>query len=159
MKTETTRVIKHVFSEIPRLDPVHVFLEDIGKGQGRITITVYGKAWSSYWGGMGDCDISEFFCSCNEQYLTEKLAPLLDSTINDIDQLRMDAEKKGVECWRDDPWNDYEFMQQMYGNDMCDWDDSLPKITNHEYSYLCRIIKGIQDGLNYINEGLKSVAG
>jgi len=159
MKTETTRVIKHTFSNCDRLDPVHVFIEDIGKGQGRITITCYGKAWSCYWGGMGTDSISEFFCSCNEQYLTEKLAPMLDSTVYDIDRIRENAEKKGVECWRDDPWNDYEFMQKMYGNDMCEWGDNLPKMENHEYSYLCRIIKAIQDGLKYIDEGLKSVAG
>lgn len=158
MKIETTKVTKIKLTDINRLDPIHIFLEDIAKGSGRITISCYGKAWVSYWGAIGDQTISEFFCGCNEEYLTEKLAPLLESTIHDIDKIRTDAEKKGVECWRDDPWNDYEFMAKMYGSDMYEWSGCIPEITNHEYSYLCRIIKAVQDGLNNINEGLKSAS-
>ena len=148
MEIETSKVIKVKITGGDRLDPIHVFLEDIGKGAGRITIVCYGKAWSSYWGSMGeDNDIREFFISCNEQYLTEKLAPMLEASIYDVDQIKADAEISGVECWRDDPWNDYEFMQKMYGDDMFDWGDSLPKMENHEYKYLCRIIKAVQLGI------------
>jgi len=156
MKVEASKVTKIKITGVNRLDPVHVFLEDIEKGKGRITITCYSKAWSSYWGGIGDKSISEFFCSCNDNYLTENLAPDLDSTIYDIDKIRLDAENKNMDCYRDDPWNDFEFMVKMYGNDQYNWDDSLPKTTNHKYYYLCRIIKAVKDGLNDINKALSN---
>ena len=57
------------------------------------------------------------------------------------------AENKNIECYRDDPWNDYDFLNSMYGGDMIDWHDSLPKMPNHEYKYLCRIIKAVQTAL------------
>lgn len=55
------------------LDPIRVTLHDIGPGQGRITIESYGKAWSTYWGGMGNRTIKDFFCSCDSEYLTSNL--------------------------------------------------------------------------------------
>ena len=153
MNTETSKTITHKFSKLDRLDPVTVYLEDFSKGAGQITIVCYGKAWTAYWGGMGEKTVSEFFCSCDKEYLIGNLSPQLDSEINDIDKIQEDARNKGVECWRDDPWNDYEFMTDMYGDDMCEWHYLLPKTANHEYDYLCRIIKVVQDELNAINKG------
>lgn len=56
-----------------RLDPIRVTLHDVSPGHGRIIIECYGKAWSSYWGGMGDLSIKDFFCSCGSDYLITKL--------------------------------------------------------------------------------------
>ena len=47
-------------SEVPNLDPIRVTMEDIEPRKGRINIECYGKAWASYWGGMGDRTIAEF---------------------------------------------------------------------------------------------------
>lgn len=55
------------------LDPIRVTLHDVSPGHGRIVIECYGKAWSTYWGGMGDLTIKDFFCSCGSDYLIEKL--------------------------------------------------------------------------------------
>jgi len=143
MKIEKSSITKILITDIDRLDPVSVYAEDLGPHQGKITITCYGKAWTAYWSGMGDLTISEFFVSCDEHYIANKLSDI-NSESFDIDAIRKDAEEKGVECWRDDPWNDYEFMKDMYGPDMVDWSDKLPKKTNHEYEYLCRIIKAVQ---------------
>lgn len=146
MKIECTQVTKLVLSELDRLDPVAVIAEDIGPRQGKITITCYGKSWTAYWGGMGNSTISDFFCSCDEHYIAKNLSDI-DSEIYDIDAIRKAAKEKGVDCYRDDPWNDYEFMNAIYGGDMYEWYDSLPMMANPEYEYLCRIIKAVQTGL------------
>ena len=148
MKIIKTQVTQLKVSEIERLDLINVYLEDMVAGQGRIIIECYGQSWSSFWGAMGDRNISEFFVSCDEYYLSEKLAPKIRPKIYDIDQIRKDAEKKGIECWRDDPWNDHDFLNQMYGGDMMEWSESLPKKPNFEYNYLCRIINAVKDALN-----------
>ena len=144
MKIESINITKVRLTDLDRLDPVSVYAEDFDKGQGQITIICYGKAWTSYWGGMGDQTIKKFFCSCDEHYIAKNLSDI-DSEIYNIDQIRKDAEENGLECYRDDPWNDYEFLTEMYGPDPMDWRDSLPKEPNYEYQYLCRIIKAVQD--------------
>lgn len=141
-------VNKIVLSKIDRLDPVTVFTEDFTRGQGQITITCYGKAWTAFWGAIGDQTIAEFFCDCDIDYIAEKLSNI-DSTVYDIDAIRKDADKKGIDIYRDDPWNDYDFLSLVYGNDPVDWTEGLPKTVNPEYEYLCRIIKAVQLGLNY----------
>jgi hypothetical protein len=67
--------------------------------------------------------------------------------VYDVDTLQAQAAERGIDCYRDDPWNDYEFMNAMYGGDMCEWGYNLPTKTNPEYEYLCRIIKAVQEGL------------
>lgn len=144
MKLSKSKIERMHLSSIPRLDPVTVYAEDFSYGQGQITIICYGQSWTAYWGGMGDRPLKSFFVSCDEHYIANKLSSI-SSTMYDIDKLREDAGEKGIACYRDDPWNDYEFMNDMYGPDVMDWTDSLPKKTNHEYTYLCRIIKVVQD--------------
>ena len=146
MKIKKSEVTKLLLTEVDALDPITVFLEDFEPRQGKITIECYGKSWSSYWGGMGSRTISEFFCSCDEHYLAKNLSDI-KSEIFDIDQIRTDAKEKGIECWRDDPWNDYEFLEEMYGSDPVNWGDSLPTTSNSDYEYLCRIIKTVQTAL------------
>jgi len=43
MKIESTQVTKLVLTELVRLDPICVIVEDLGKSQGKITITCYGS--------------------------------------------------------------------------------------------------------------------
>lgn len=146
MKIEKSKVVKLKLTGLERLDPVSVIIEDIGEGHGKIYIECFGKAWSAYWCAMGDQNISEFFCSCDEHYIAKNLSNI-DSEAYDIDAIKAAAKEKGIDCWRDDPWNDYEFLTAMYGSDPIDWRDSLPKEPNPEYEYLCRIIKAVQAGL------------
>lgn len=55
------------------LDPIRVTLDDIEPGKGRINIECWGKAWASYWGGMGKKTIAQFFASCDNGYLIQNL--------------------------------------------------------------------------------------
>jgi len=57
-----------------KLDAVAVIIEDLSEGAGRITITCFGQAWTAYFGAMGGKHISEFFCSCDEDYLVDALS-------------------------------------------------------------------------------------
>ena len=56
-----------------RLDPIQVFLQDIGPGTGRIVVECYGQAWSAYFGGAGDKGIHEFLKHVDSHYLTNKM--------------------------------------------------------------------------------------
>jgi hypothetical protein len=55
------------------LDPIEVFWMDYGLGRGSVTITCYGSAWTSYFGGMGEKTIQEFFAMADRYYLFTKL--------------------------------------------------------------------------------------
>lgn len=55
------------------LDGIHVFWLDFAPGQGSVTITCWGQAWSAYFGGMGTGTIKDFFASCDTGYMVTKL--------------------------------------------------------------------------------------
>lgn len=88
MKIESSKVEKIRLSELDRLDPIDVILEDIAPRQGKITISCYGKSWTAYWGGMGDCVVSDFFCSCDEHYLANSLSGSIRATETDFEAIR-----------------------------------------------------------------------
>lgn len=77
MKIEAGTVTILRITDVPRLDPIRVTLDDIGPGQGRINIECYGKAWASYWGGMGRRTLAQFVAGCDNSYLISNLAPNL----------------------------------------------------------------------------------
>ena len=146
MKIEKTDVTKLMITGVDGNDPIAVIIQDLGPGRGKINIDCYDKTWSSYWGAMGDETIAEFFCSCDEHYLAKNLSSL-DARVFDADAINEQAEKAGLHFGRDDPWNDWELMTKLYGPDMYDWSDKIPKIPNHEYEYLCKVIGIVQDAL------------
>nr|WP_298118265.1 hypothetical protein [uncultured Pseudomonas sp.] len=95
MRIERTSVTKLLISDLiatqHKLDPVTVFLEDLGPNnsgsdptrisrRGKIIIECYGKSWSSYWGAMGDRKLAHFFCDCSADYLIGCLSPQLNSS-------------------------------------------------------------------------------
>lgn len=62
--------------EIPAagpLDAIQVYWRDVGVGQGYVTITCWGSAWTCYFGGMNGRTIREFFAECDTSYLVNKL--------------------------------------------------------------------------------------
>lgn len=112
MKIETSTVKKLLISEAPNLDPVTVFLEDIGQRevndngktrisrQGKIVIECYGKSWSAYWGAMGDRTVAQFFCDAHSQYLIGCLAPHLNGSRFSGDALVHMAKRVVLDCRR-----------------------------------------------------------
>lgn len=73
MKITRSQVTKLTITDVPRLDPITVFAEDLGPRQGKVVIECYGKSWSAYWGGMGDQTVTEFFASCSPDYIANKM--------------------------------------------------------------------------------------
>jgi hypothetical protein len=82
MKLEISNTVKLVLSDLDRLDPVTVFLEDLGQrpcpiegdqdywtGQGKLTVSCWGKSWSTYWGGMGQRTLAQFVVDANTDYV------------------------------------------------------------------------------------------
>jgi hypothetical protein len=67
------------------LDPICVFWQDVGPGQGYCTITCYGAAWTVYFGGMNGRTIRQFFAEAGTDYLVTKMGitPHLKQTKRD----------------------------------------------------------------------------
>lgn len=161
MKIESSTVAKLTLSELDALDPVTVFLEDYEPRQGKIIIECYGQSWSSYWGGMGDRTIAEFFCSCDEHYLAKNLSSV-SSDVLDMDGIQNHAKAEIISLRKDKDIDkdearelygdagrieeplDPKLMHQIYGDE---WWYRLPTKLNHEYEYLCRIINAVKAGL------------
>jgi hypothetical protein len=62
--------------EIPEkdgLDAINVYWHNVGPGKGYVTITCWGSAWTSWFGGMGDRTIQQFFAAGHVGYFVNKL--------------------------------------------------------------------------------------
>ena len=55
------------------LDPCIAYMRDYRVGQGELTLVCWGRAWSHYWGAMGNHDLRGFILSCSTGYLVGKL--------------------------------------------------------------------------------------
>lgn len=74
MKIERTTTETLTITGAPALDPITVFLQDFEPGRGRITVECYGKAWSAFFGAMGNGkSIREFVVAVPPEYLADKL--------------------------------------------------------------------------------------
>jgi len=161
MKILQEAIRKLTITEVERLDPISVYLEDFGAGQGKITITCFDESWTAYWGGMGNRTISEFVRSCDNHYLAKNLSKI-PSEINDPTHLCQDmlknilSKRKALELNETDAreyfdnikfysdhsdsegiMNEHGLLTVCYGDE---WWYCLPKKPNPDYEYLCRII-------------------
>lgn len=55
------------------LDEITVFWLDFAPGKGSVTVACYGEAWTAYFGAMNNQSIRQFFSSCDNGYLVNKL--------------------------------------------------------------------------------------
>lgn len=169
MNLRTETVQKLVITDVPSLDPIAVYLEDFGKGQGKITITCFNDCWSYYWGAMGERSLREFFTKCDIHYLSEKLGNGLSSKIDDPDNIYEAAKKNICERRKQDDLSKKKARELFDGavcllnvelstmsNDCRDvlyeifgdeWYDCLPKKPNPKWEYLCRIIEVVKEAL------------
>jgi hypothetical protein len=173
MKIESSEVKKIVISDVPHLDPVTVFLEDLEPRKGKATITCYNESWTAYWGGMGNRSISEFILSCDNGYLAKNFGGQIDHNLIDLENMADDARKhickmrrekdldaeyarelfdkaeqlEGIE--HDSTLFDlhYGLMQEIYGDE---WWYGLPEIPNPKYTYLCRVLNTVKEALRQV---------
>jgi hypothetical protein len=176
MKIEETKVRKLHVTEVYKshgLDPIHIYLEDYESGKGKITISCYDKTWHSYWGGMSDRTIAQFFLSCDNGYIAKNLSSI-NSDIPDYEKLK----DKIKEFYKDDydegdfygeisemlddlselegcqvdgeNWvrNNTKVMTEVFGYD---WYYDIPTMINPKYKYLCRIIDLTKEALREIS--------
>lgn len=102
--------MKHI--EIGNTD---VFLEDLGNGKGKISITdTEGYNYSHYWGAMGG-NLEEFLCHINEDYFAMKLKPDEDRGTFDANLSVREIRKFIKEEYSYDlPWYKYmEFQKEL----------------------------------------------
>jgi len=174
MKIETSQVTRLRLTELDGLDSVTVMLENFEPGKGKIHIECYGESWSSFWPGMSGDSVEVFFCRCNESYLAGNLAPLLNSSVPDLDGLvnvvrkEVITQRRSKELDESDArelWDEaenlvnansikelqhYDILPKMLGRE---WWYSIPETVNPKYDYLCRIIRAVQAGLTqYLEE-------
>lgn len=68
-----------------RVDHVDVFLDDIGPGQGKITISSYDRNYSAWWGAMGkDTTLRQFISNINSDYFANNLMGSRDIYTMDV---------------------------------------------------------------------------
>ncbi len=177
MEVETSQVTRLKITGGDRLDPVTVFLEDLGPKQGKVTIECYGESWSASWGGMGDRTVADFFCSCDEHYLANKLSSIRGS-VDDFDGLADHARKHIIDGRKS---HDFEKAEARRLYDRCEdlsgvenfdqaapamadiygpeWWYAVPTKPNPDYQYLCRIILCVQEALTKENTAVDSSSG
>src|SRR5690606_2139486 len=139
MNLRRTTIEKLVFTDIPSLDPVTVMIDDIDVGRGSITICCYGEAWTAYVGAMGNQRIVEFFCGADADYLAGKLSSMPRAEI-DYDVISSDV---GEDIDVTTAMLYASKLAEQYG---ADWYMDLPQRPNPKWTYLCRIIRAVQDG-------------
>ena len=178
--TETvTRTIK--LTEVDRLDPITVHLENYEPGKGKIGIECCGKSWSAYWGGMSGDPVEQFFIRCNAHYIIGNLAPGMQSRKPSLEGLtdKVKAEILTLRRARElseenarEYWDDADGIQHLDSIDVLghehgdllssvfgeEWWCCLPEEANPDYTYLQRIVVAVQDGLRQVIENNKAAA-
>ncbi|EPX7615493.1 hypothetical protein QM091_15450 [Enterobacter roggenkampii] len=171
MKVEKSDVLAFTISDVERLDPVRVMIENYEPGKGRITITCFGKAWTSAWFAMGGDTVQEFIKRVSNEYLIGYFDPQLQSTVDDDNDANLEFVKGEIiklrrqqEIDADDAremWEEAEGAEDVKAN-CCDcrvgekllellgddpWYAKWPAVPNHNYQYLERIIDAVRGGI------------
>lgn len=55
------------------VDSIRVYWHNLEPGKGYVTLTCWGCAWNSYFGGMNGQTIEQFFAGADTSYLVSKL--------------------------------------------------------------------------------------
>lgn len=56
------------------LDPVTAFIEDFEPGRGQLTLVCWGRAWTHFWGAMGNgSTLANFLKNASTGYIVGKL--------------------------------------------------------------------------------------
>lgn len=161
MEVKETTVRKILITGVEDLDPVNVYIEEYTPTSGKITIECFSQAWSYFWGSIGEMSIMEFFCSCDNHYLSSKFAPHMKSEIDDYDRLPEYAREHIIErrkCWEFEKdtardlydkakyleQDNHDLMFEIFGEE---WWYNVPKQPNHQYEYLGRILDASKKGV------------
>lgn len=172
MKVTQSTIQQLVITDVERLDPVRVMIENIRPGVGCITITCFGKSWTASWSAMSGMTIQEFFLSCNNSYLINCLdrgiSSVIDGENNDanidfvkkeICMLRREGEISREEArgfWEEaEGSNDVREkccsfylgspLLKLFGDEP--WYAGWPTVPNPDYEYLERIVQAVREAI------------
>lgn len=147
MNIEITKTDTYLLTDIDGLDPVTVYVRNYAPERGKIVIECFGKAWSYYWGGMGDRTLQEFFISCDNPYILGKL--LKDTTETDFEKINNKLNWKGINVHVE---NDVEVAMHTLEMEECfgpDWYFDIPQCKTADYEYLGRIIDVVKTAFRW----------
>ena len=171
MKITRSAVTKLTITDVPKLDPISVILEDIEPGRGKVVIECYGQAWSGYWGSMGeDTSVADFLRQCDTDYIANRIAGE-NLTHHEFDsdalraQIRRDVLDQRHKNWltaeearrkfdltdkipvtAEALWAVESTMTELLGDD---WPlQDLPTRINPLYAYLKRIVDAVKAALD-----------
>lgn len=174
MKLTESTSRKLRITDVPHLDPIDVYLEDFDPGRGQITLTCYGKSWTTFWGAMGEHnDVASFVLKCDLDYLSTRLdsgtsrtrfsddalVTLAKKTVCDRRRGKGDGEPLDREAARDlyariEDLHGCEqidqcparLMQELFGDEWWFVADRAVE-PNPDHLYLERILQTVQDAL------------
>lgn len=181
LKITVTSVTKMLIVGADRLDPITVFLEDITQGNGKITVSCFGKSWTAHWAAMGEnTTVAEFFVNSHPQYIIGYFSPSLRAGQYSAEKTAIAAKRRVLELRREEElsfvearefFEDSACIEQeatieslyQHNNKMLsilfgdDWWHCVEEEPNPDYKYLERIVKAVQDALKIRATGFECV--
>lgn len=166
---EKINVLAFTITGADRLDPVRVMIENIEPGRGLLTITCFGESWNAFWGSMAGDSVQGFIARVSNDYLVGCLTPQLRSTVDDDNEANIAFVKSEIiklrRQWEIDAdkarelWDEADSADDV--KDLCccgglgevlfgcePWHADWPRVPNHKYQYLERILNAVREGLN-----------
>ena len=173
MKISTSMVKKIRITELEKLDPLTVIVENFGKGSGKIIIECFGESWSHFWSHMGEqYTLETFFCKASDDYLAGKLCrgredePDWDGMPKhlrgEIVRMRREGEmsKREAREQYDEAGSINSEFEVQSNSDLLslvlgdDWMRCIPDRPTREYKYLCKIIPVVKDAFHSLSQAV-----
>lgn len=177
MKVAVSQTTQLVLTELESIDPITVYLENHEPGRGRITIQCFDASWTAAWGAMGGRSVEAFFISCDDHYLAKNLSSIRDEVMAEGEAMTNYVRGHIIQRrkWREfdkerarELWDAAEGIEVT--NSYCsnpglmldavgdEWWYGLPMVENPDYTYLCRIIQAVRDGLREYTKNTTAAA-
>lgn len=174
VEVATAHVAALRLTGLDNLDPITVYLDNPEPGRGQITIRCWDTSWTAGWRGLSGRSVEEFFVAQNDHYLARNLSSIPEKVTVEGEALA--EHLRGLVCglrrsgklskgnargiWDDTIGmdvtegycRDHNILAETLGSG---WWLELPTMPNPDYTYLCRIIQAVRDGLRKYIEGVK----
>lgn len=159
MKIEVLPIRTLRITEIEKLDPITLGIDD---ENGKLTVEVYGQAWSAYWSSAKE-SVSKFFLSCDNDYLIRCLDRQVKCSVTDFDAIpsyikklilrgRRDCDFSAAdarEMFDSLEYENFESIEHVWRFSLKsigeEWKHDLPETTSHDWLYLDRIVTAIKE--------------
>jgi len=130
MIVEKSFIQKILISEVQGLDPITVYLEQLGERQGKITVEYASKSWSTFFSGCGDSGIATFVSKLSSEYLIDRFAPQITKYVPNFEQFDAEMRMKIVEMRRQDE------LSKDFARALFDVETWRGKVTQNPYEPL-----------------------